>query len=355
MYTSLADVPAVVVASKPAVTPEALRAAGTRTPALLPIANRPLAAHALATLARAGVRHVVVTGEGSRCDTVRERLMGERPEGVELVFHEEALGGAVLRAREHGAGSALILHSAEYLFRDDFARLVSRVREESLDALVVTERMSEQPADSFGPPGRRFRRPRLSGVQVLGRTSGDLAAELDQDNGLETTFEHLAERLRERGRAVQTTEVEHGWRFGAGALEALLEGNRVALDDGIRRDVPDGVLEGRGTRIEGRVEVHPTARIADGSVVRGPAVIGAGALIALGSFVGPYTSVGAGAVIRASQVENSVILDDAKIDGLGDKRLEGSIVGRGAEILRRFGTPSGLHVVVAGGARVVLD
>src|SRR5438067_1504982 len=118
MYTSLADVPAVVVASKSAVAVEALRAAGTHTPAMLPVANRPLAAHALATLARAGVRHVVVTGDASGCDALRAGLMRARPEGVELVFDEEPLGVAVRHAREHAGGGPLILHSADYLFRD---------------------------------------------------------------------------------------------------------------------------------------------------------------------------------------------------------------------------------------------
>ncbi len=67
----------------------------------------------------------------------------------------------------------------------------------------------------------------------------------------------------------------------------MLEANRLVLEEVETRI--DGEVD-EASRVEGRVVVEAGADLS-GSVVRGPAVIGAGARIE-DAYVGPYTSIG---------------------------------------------------------------
>jgi glucose-1-phosphate thymidylyltransferase len=138
-----------------------------------------------------------------------------------------------------------------------------------------------------------------------------------------------------------------GWRC-SGSAEDLLIGNRFVLGHmGItsRREAgPDSPL-GAGVLID------PTARV-ESSVLRGPSVIGPGARV-VDCYVGPYSSIGPGVHAEGSEIEDSIILSGATITNLG-RRLEASIVGRGAHLSRDFTLPSVLRMRVGERAEVAL-
>jgi len=106
------------------------------------------------------------------------------------------------------------------------------------------------------------------------------------------------------------------------------------------------------SRIEGRVEIDPTATISD-SVISGPVVIGPHAQI-IGAYIGPYTSIGAGVTIRGAEIERSIVSEGATIKHLA-ARIEGSTIGRGAQVSREFSLPRGVRMHLGEGAELVLD
>jgi glucose-1-phosphate thymidylyltransferase len=86
--------------------------------------------------------------------------------------------------------------------------------------------------------------------------------------------------------------------------------------------------------------------------VRGPAVIGPGARVT-DAYIGPYTSIGAGVVIEGTEIEHSIVLPEAELRYVGT-RLESSVIGCGARVLRGFRTPSAIRVSIGDGAEIVL-
>ncbi len=128
-----------------------------------------------------------------------------------------------------------------------------------------------------------------------------------------------------------------GWWKDTGHLEDMLEANRLVLEDLERR------IEGElvDSRVEGRVVIEPGARL-ERSLVRGPAVIGAGSRIA-DSYVGPYTSIAGDVEITSSEVEHSILLAGSRVSDLG-ARMEASLLGRNAVLKRGDGLPKTLRL-----------
>jgi glucose-1-phosphate thymidylyltransferase len=64
--------------------------------------------------------------------------------------------------------------------------------------------------------------------------------------------------------------------------------------------------------------------------VRGPAVIGAGAEIR-DAFVGPYTAVGPNCLIDRCEIENSIVLEDSRLERI-PVRIADSLIGKNVRI-----------------------
>jgi glucose-1-phosphate thymidylyltransferase len=196
-----------------------------------------------------------------------------------------------------------------------------------------------------GPARPRPLRNDSAGVAVLGAAALDDTADLDLDP--DHVLETLVERVRQRGGRVRTCGVTDWWRWRRGS-EALLEGNRFALE-GRRADYDSSQVV--DSTVQGAVVVHPEASIRS-SVVRGPAIVGAGARLR-DAYVGPYTSIGDDVTIEGAEIENSVVLPGASIRHLGG-RLEGSVIGPGSKVFRDFRLPRALRLTVGEGAEVCL-
>jgi glucose-1-phosphate thymidylyltransferase len=137
-----------------------------------------------------------------------------------------------------------------------------------------------------------------------------------------------------------------GWWKDTGKLEDMLEANRLILDT-IERRIEGTVDE--ASRIEGKVVIEAGASI-ERSVIRGPVVIGAGAKVAH-AYVGPFTSIGARVQLRDSEIEHSIVLEDATITDLAN-RIEDSLIGRNVRIYRQPVRPSAYRFMLGDNSEV---
>ena len=118
-------------------------------------------------------------------------------------------------------------------------------------------------------------------------------------------------------------------------------------------ELPHQPIEGEleGVRIEGRVAIHPSARL-ERTTVRGPAVIGGGADLT-DTFIGPYTSIGPDARLEGAEIDHSIVLAGASIRHVGH-RIEASVIGAGAEVARDYGMPTAVRLQVGRRSAVML-
>jgi glucose-1-phosphate thymidylyltransferase len=153
------------------------------------------------------------------------------------------------------------------------------------------------------------------------------------------------QQLIDGGNRVESHTVS-GWWKDTGQLADMLEANRLVLEDVERR--MDGNADSE-SRVEGRVAIEAGAKL-ERSVVRGPAIIGAGARV-VDSYVGPYTSIDRDVEIVGSEVEHSILLAGASVRDL-ETRIEASLLGRNVSLSRTHEMPKALRMIVGDNSQV---
>jgi glucose-1-phosphate thymidylyltransferase len=298
---------------------------------LFPLANRPILFHNLEALRAAGILEASIVTDRDADDALREAVGDGRAWGLTVRYAEwqptRGLGGALADARDFLGEEPVLVQQGDALLRDRIHAHISAFAREQLDALAL--RLSQPGSRVATTPGYLLS-PRA--VSIL-RATPDAAKPMAE--------------VRAGGGRVRVQSVD-GCLPCHGDLEALLEGNRRMLER-LLSDAAPATLE--GCKVQGPVEVHPTARI-ERTLLRGPVVIGPRARLT-DAYVGPYSSIGAGVTIEGAEIEHSIVLPDAELRFVGT-RLESSVIGRGARIVRGFQLPGAIRVSIGDGAEVVL-
>ncbi|WP_232688811.1 bifunctional sugar-1-phosphate nucleotidylyltransferase/acetyltransferase [Halobacterium zhouii] len=300
---------------------------GTPKP-LLPVADRPLAAHGADAAVEAGVDELVVV-VGYEGDAVREAF-GETYRGVPVTYavqnEQRGTADAVRAAREYLDGEFVVLNGDNLYDPDDVAALFDagpavgafHAAEPSNYGVLSTdgERVTgivEKPAD---PPSNLAN----AGAYAFPAAALDWLDVPESERGEHELTDVLA-------RTVEHTHVRpvtfDRW-LDVGRPWELLEANEWKLAELSSR--VDGDVSEDAT-LSGRVVVEEGATVAAGATIEGPvllcegASVGSEATVRGASLVGPGCSVG-----PFAEVVNSVLMADVSVDHpayVGD-----SVIGR---------------------------
>jgi glucose-1-phosphate thymidylyltransferase len=299
---------------------------------LFPVANRPILVHALQALRVAGILEATILAP----DRSLEDIMSTVAHGAgDLIVRyagwerDHGIEGALAAGRDFLAGEPVLVQEGGALLRERMHHHISTFAREGLDTLALRLPAPVAGARHLATSGYLLS-PKAVSIILDERAAGG-----------------PVDGVRAHGGRVRVQAVD-GCLPCHGNAEALLETNRLMLQ-AIHASVAEESL--RDCKIQGPVEIHPTARL-ERTLVRGPAVIGPGTRIRE-AYVGPYSSIGAGVILEGSEVEHSIILDEAQIRYVG-ARLESSVIGVGARVTRRFEMPGGVRMSLGAGAEVTL-
>jgi glucose-1-phosphate thymidylyltransferase len=323
---------------------------------LVPVANKPVLFYGIEALVDAGVEEIGIiiapetggeireaAGDGSRFGARITYIVQDKPAG---------LAHAVLTAEEFLGDSPFVMYLGDNLLRDGLRGLVATFRADEPHALILLTpvddpesygvaelddndhivRLIEKPKD---PPSNLA----LVGVYLFTPAIFDAARALEPSWRGEYEITEAIQGLIDDGHRVQS-EVVRGWWKDTGQLADMLEANRLVLEELVTE------LEGEvddESKVEGRLVLGPGAKLLR-SVVRGPAVIGAGACVE-DAYIGPYTSIGDDVHVRRSEVENSIVLSGSVVEDLG-MRMEASLLGKDVKLTRSEGMPKTLRMLV---------
>jgi glucose-1-phosphate thymidylyltransferase len=334
-----------------------------RLTALEHVANRPIVHHVLDGLQQAHIGRLIVAGEPDALIDVQASVAAYEPRfpGLDYALCRDGTDlHSTLETVAPLVGNApCLIHPADGLFDglldpSEWPHGASEHAEADV-VLYVSGSVAGSASSVQRSSSGRLLGPAISaatGQSTEGFTEialfgpGMLSRARDSFGG----WGDLADTGAKMAASGATVRVKHvdGWRRYRGDGRDLLELNRVALDR-LTATAPGPVHE--TNRVEGRVQVDPTADVRD-SVIIGPTVIGPGATVSQ-SYIGPYTSVGEGARIEGTEIERSIVASGACVSHVG-VRLVSSLVGRNARIFRDFALPRALRLWLGDGDEVAL-
>lgn len=337
----------------------------TRAKQLIPIANKPNLFYVVEDLVQAGITDLGVIISPETGDEVREALGDGSRWAVHITFIQQdaplGLAHAVKTARPFLGDDPFTMYLGDNLLSGGIAQLVEEYAAGGADAIILLTPVSNPSEfgvavlNSSGQVLRLVEKPKepisdlaLVGVYLFSPKVHDVIEGLQPSWRGELEITDAVQGLIERGHVVKAHLV-HGWWKDTGKPEDLLDANRLVLSQ-CQRDIRGEV---RDSEVVGEVVIQAGARLV-GSQVRGPAHIAADAIVE-NSYVGPYTSVGKRVRLVRSEVEYSIVFDDAELVGL-PYRLDASVIGQGVVVTGNNNGPrrNALQLVLGDRSRVVL-
>jgi glucose-1-phosphate thymidylyltransferase len=297
-------------------------------PFLTPVANRPMLVHVLEGLRDAGILEASIAVDAREVAPVRRVVSDAAVPGIVAAVHasraETPVGQTLADLLPRiGGDEPVLVARADALAFSDLRRAIMDFASADRDAEEIRRRGDQRPA-GWLLSGRAL--PMVAG----GGWSGG-----------------LLEHVHGCGGEVAISELD-GLLPCDGDQDQLLESNRRLLTRLGPRFEHTQLLD---SEVQGEVDIHPTARL-ERSLVRGPAIIGPRTTL-VDAYVGPYTSIGPDVRIEGSEIEHSIVMAGARISYVG-ARLETSVIGQGARIVRRFQLPAAVRVCVGSAAEVAL-
>jgi glucose-1-phosphate thymidylyltransferase len=330
---------------------------------LVPVANKPVLFYGIEALVDAGITEIGIIIAPETGDEIREAAGDGSQFGASITYilqdRPAGLAHAVLTAEDYLGGSPFVMYLGDNLLRNGITDLVGAFREHEPEALILLTkvpdpwhygvaelngdsivRLVEKPKD---PPSDMA----LVGVYMFTPAIFDAARSIEPSGRGELEITDAIQSLIDGGAKVESHTVA-GWWKDTGQLADMLEANRLVLEDLERRI--DGELDAE-SRVEGRVVIEAGA-VLERSLVRGPAVIGAGARI-IDSYIGPYTSIDCDVEVIKTEVEHSILLAGASVNDL-PARIEASLLGKGVKLARGKGMPKTLRMIVGDKSEITI-
>lgn len=328
---------------------------------LIPIANKPMIFYALEAVLDAGIKDVGVIVNETRPE-VEGALGTGKDFGLNITYIEQekplGLTHCIKISKGFLGDDPFIFYLGDNILAGGIKKFVERFEKDQPDALLL---LSEVPdPERFGVPeleGDRIvgveekpEEPKsnfaVTGIYFYGPAVWNAVEKVKPSARGELEISSTHDLLIKQDKRVIYENVS-GWWKDTGKPEDLLAANHLVLKH-IEHKVAGDLEE---VNIRGTVKIGKGARIRN-SLLRGPLIIG-GATRIENSYIGPYTSISDGAVVMESEVENSIVLEEAEILNL-PSRLDESLVGKESIISRGKVLPRTLRLVVGDQSQIDL-
>ena len=326
---------------------------------LLPVANKPVLFYGLEAIRDAGITDVGIVvgdtapaiqdavGDGSAFGLTATYLRQDAPRG---------LAHAVIVGRDFLGDDDFVMYLGDNFIVGGITPLVEEFRSSRPDAQIMLTSVPDPrqfgvaELDAAGEVAGLEEKPQhpksdlaLVGVYIFTPAVHEAVAQLAPSWRGELEITEAIQWLIDQGRKVRSTTITGYWK-DTGNVADMLEVNRMVLET-VEPQVR-GTVE--ASELIGRVVVEAGAQVSQSRIV-GPVVIGTGTRVS-GSYVGPFTSVAQDCTITDSEIEYSIVLRGALIQGV--RRIEASLIGHDVEVTPSPNVPRAHRLILGDHSKV---
>lgn len=324
------------------------------------MANKPILFYVLEGIADAGVTDVgIIVGETA--DEIREAVGDGSRFGISVTYipqHQPlGLAHAVRIARDWLGEDDFVMYLGDNFLLGGISEQLEEFRTRRPAAQIMLTRVPDPSAfgvvtlDEAGRVTGLEEKPKfpksdlaLVGVYFFTAAVHDAVDAIKPSARGELEITDALQWLLDKGLGIASSTVNGYWKDTGNATD-MLEVNRSVLDG--LTPYCNGSVDAE-SELVGRVVIEEGAVITRSRIV-GPVVIGRGTRVE-GSYIGPFTSVGEGCAVVDSEIEYSIVLAGAAIDGVG--RIEASMIGRQAQVTPAPRTPQAHRLILGDHSKV---
>ena len=332
---------------------------------LVPVANKPILWYGIEEIVDAGITDIGIiispetgeevkslTGNGDRFGANITYILQEEPAG---------LAHAVKISQDFLQDEPFIMYLGDNIIEGGLGNFLNNFSQKHLDALIFLRQVSNPSAfgvadvDADGRVLQLIEKPQdppsnlaLVGVYYFSKTIHEAIASIQPSARGELEITDAIQYLIDKGKRVESRELT-GWWLDTGKKDDLLEANRIILDTKLTPENQGDIDD--GSKIIGRVKIGSGTRAINSSI-RGPAIIGKNCYLE-NCFIGPYTSIADGVTLIEADLEHSVVLQQATIDGI-HQRIVDSVIGRKAHLCVAPKRPKALRFMIGDDSKIEL-
>jgi glucose-1-phosphate thymidylyltransferase len=327
---------------------------------LLPVANKPVLFYGLESIRDAGISDVgIVVGDTE--PAIRAAVGGGSGFGLDVTYIRQdaprGLAHAVLVAGDFLGGDDFVMYLGDNFIVGGISSLVDEFRSGRPDAQIMLTHVPDPrqfgvaELDAAGEVVGLVEKPQrpksdlaLVGVYIFTAAVHEAVRQLVPSWRGELEITEAIQWLIDHGRKVRSTTITGYWK-DTGNVADMLEVNRMVLE-GLEPSVRGEV--DAASELIGRVLIEPGAQISESRIV-GPVIVGAGTRVSR-SYVGPFTSVAPDCAITDSEIEYSIVLHGASIQGV--RRIEASLIGHEVEVTPSPRVPKAHRLILGDHSKV---
>ncbi|NJN29947.1 MAG: glucose-1-phosphate thymidylyltransferase [Synechococcales cyanobacterium RM1_1_8] len=332
---------------------------------LVPVANKPILWYGIEAIVAAGVTEIGIiinpetgdeirrkTGDGSRFGAQISYIVQDQPAG---------LAHAVKVAQPFLGDAPFVMYLGDNLVQSDLNGFINQFKTQQLDALTLLKAVENPSAfgvatvDSQGRVLQLVEKPKdppsnlaLVGVYLFSSAIHGAIDQIEPSPRGELEITDAIQKLIDLKNPVAAFRLE-GWWLDTGKKDDLLEANQIVLD-AFPNSTMLGTIQG-DTRINGRVHVGKGSKIIN-STIRGPVSIGENCHIE-NCFIGPYSSIANHVYLLEADLEHSVVLEKARIEGI-HQRIVDSLIGERVTLKAAARRPKALRFMVGDDSTIEL-
>ena len=315
---------------------------------LLPIANKPMSQYCLDAIAETGITEIAIIVGGIGANKVREFYGDGSNFGVTITYIEQdeprGIAHAIRLCKNFVDNQKFLVFLGDNIIQKSITTFTETFKNSNYDATVllcevdnpsrfgiadvenekitkITEK-PKNPTSNLAVTGIYFLTPRI--FEIIDELKPSWRNELEITDALDN--------LLKINNNISYEKITDYWK-DTGTPDDILHANGEIINKHPKfqsQHIAENSLDTKNLKIIGNVILGTNCELGQNVTIQGPVIIGNNCKILEKSTIGPNTSIGDNSIISASLIQNSIIMQNCKINSTTE--IKDSIIANNSEI-----------------------
>ena len=313
---------------------------------LLPIANKPMSQFCLETISETGITDIAIIIGGTGSNKVREYYGEGSKFGVNITYIEQdepkGIAHAIRLCKKFVGDEKFLVFLGDNIIQRSIKDFVENFKNSNYDATVllcevdnpsrfgIADVENEKILKITEKPKNPTSNLAVTGIYLLTPEIFRIIDDLKPSWRNELEITDALDNLLKQNNNISYEKITDYWK-DTGTPDDILHANGEIISKHlIMENLEENVFSDKNTSITGKVILGKNLILEKNVKIKGPVIIGSNCKIMSESTIGPNVSIGNNSIISVSVIENSIIMQDCKINSAVG--IKDSIIADNSEI-----------------------